>query len=1052
MPRLLRTATNESMLVEAERFVAQHAVCGEMLLIAHTRGAADDFIRTRCGDVAGVHRFTLPQLVAQLTKQAMAQRGLAPLNALGAEALAARAIHHLRQEGGLAYFAPVATCPGFPRALARTLRELRMEAVSLKEVARRGEPGYDIATLARTYEELLAEGRLCDSPAMLTLAIDVVKDSQHRLCGLPALLLDLPVTSALVTRFVESVAAQSPAALALLIDGDEESLRRLGSFECADLARVDNTALGALREHLFTTRVTAQPANDGSFDFFSAAGEGLECTEIARRIHRMAAEGTRVDQMAILLRAPVRYQPLLEEALHRAGVPAFFTHGSVRPDAAGRAFLALLACAVEGYPATRFAEYLSLGQAPAVEQSRAMAAGSTATFATEDDLLGSAEFAPEAIEDAPGVSPSTPPAWEQLIVDAAVVGGRERWQRRLRGLENELLLQREKLADDEAQSRQVERQLELLRNLQHLALPVIDRLDALPRSASWGDWINELTDLAQLTLQRPDSVTLALNELWAMGEVGPVSLDEVLLVLSDRLRFLRRPPQRARYGSVWIGAIDEARGQSFDVVFLPGLAEGVFPKKAFEDPLLLDEYREQIDAGLPLRDDRVAEERLRMRIAAAAAHAKLVVSYPRMDVTQNRSRVPSFYAMEAVRAAEGSLPELKSFERRAAAGGETRLGWPAPSDPQKSVDALEYDLSVLHNALTLPREQARGAGRYLMELNPHLTRSLRARFRRWEKKWTIDDGLLESTEEVRAVLAKQRLTERPWSASALQHFSACPYRFLLQGIHHLRPREESVPLEEMDPLTRGSLFHDAVFRLFQQAESVHDFGRIADDVFDAVAAEYEEKLAPAIPRVWKGEIEDLRADWKGWLRRIPWDAQGWQPVHSEFAFGLPVDGRDAHSTPQPARILNGVLLRGSIDWIERHEESGALRLTDHKTGKAPKQTPHHVGGGQILQPLLYAMAAESLLGADVKISRLYYCTQRGNYQTVQIPMREESRQDLQRVLSIIDESLARVFLPAAPAQGQCTWCDYRMVCGPREEERIRRKPQPAALVELRSLP
>ena len=33
------------------------------------------------------------------------------------------------------------------------------------------------------------------------------------------------------------------------------------------------------------------------------------------------------------------------------------------------------------------------------------------------------------------------------------------------------------------------------------------------------------------------------------------------------------------------------------------------------------------------------------------------------------------------------------------------------------------------------------------------------------------------------------------------------------------------------------------------------------------------------------------------------------------------------------------------------------------------------------------------------------------------------------------------FLPAAPREGACRYCDYRIVCGPREERRIARKPQ-----------
>src|SRR5262249_33615720 len=138
--------------------------------------------------------------------------------------------------------------------------------------------------------------------------------------------------------------------------------------------------------------------------------------------------------------------------------------------------------------------------------------------------------------------------------------------------------------------------------------------------------------------------------------------------------------------------------------------------------------------------------------------------------------------------------------------------------------------------------------------------------------------------------------------------------------------------------------------------------------------------APAIPRVWMSEIEDLRADLHGWLRRIPSDGKGWEVLHSEYAFGLKDDtGRDPASTAEPVRILDGVLLRGSVDWIDQSTSGDCLRITDHKTGKAPKQRVSHVGGGGTLQPLLYAAALQDRLGREVKSSRLYYCTQRGNF-------------------------------------------------------------------------
>ncbi len=108
---------------------------------------------------------------------------------------------------------------------------------------------------------------------------------------------------------------------------------------------------------------------DGSLEFFSAPGEGRECVEIARRILEHARLGVGFDEMAILVRTPQSYFGLLEHALKRAGIAAWFDRGTRRPHPAGRAFLALLACAAEHLSAARFAEYLSLSQVPDVGES-----------------------------------------------------------------------------------------------------------------------------------------------------------------------------------------------------------------------------------------------------------------------------------------------------------------------------------------------------------------------------------------------------------------------------------------------------------------------------------------------------------------------------------------------------------------------------------------------------------------------------------------------------------------------------------------------------------
>src|SRR5205085_5888155 len=225
------------------------------------------------------------------------------------------------------------------------------------------------------------------------------------------------------------------------------------------------------------------------------------------------------DSMAVLLRAPLVYRAHLEDALRRADVPAWFARGTTRPDPAGRAFLALLACASEDLSARRFAEYLSLAQVP--DPAR----GDEPWAPPAHDLMPVTIDAPEdeAIDDDADPDPDAavdqgtlraPWRWERLLVDAAVIGGRERWVRRLDGLAAEFEVQRAEIAiEDETRAAGIARVAADLAHLRGFALPLIARLDALPDEASWGEWLAHLRALASAALRRPASVLQVLAEL-----------------------------------------------------------------------------------------------------------------------------------------------------------------------------------------------------------------------------------------------------------------------------------------------------------------------------------------------------------------------------------------------------------------------------------------------------------------------------------------------------------------------------------------------------------
>ena len=1103
------TATRLSAAAE---WLNAYPADAEILIVSPTREAGDEFVRgaaLRVGARFGLTRFTLNHLAASLAATELARAGLVPASGLALTAVAARSIHLLHTAGALSYFEPVAEKPGFPVAVARTLEELRMNDADAKKIAKLQRGGADLAALAESIARELGEARIADRARVFEAAIGVVEHpaSGHPV-GLPLLLLDVQLSSSREAQLIAALAGRAPAVLATAARGDQRTIayferaldskavepeedspqiladqRRPTSRQSAKISGESAepvSSLTMLKRNLFEDSSSDPAKLDDTVKLTSWPGEARECVEIARSIQREAASGIAFDRMAVFLRSPVEYGSHLEEAFRRAAIPAYFARGTSRPDAAGRALLALLACKSEGLSARRFAEYLSLAQVPSPSNNASGDATDTHWTPPQHDLLPTPvelESAETQPEDGPlpvelegkSIIDGTvraPWRWERLLVESAVIGSEDRWERRIAGLEREFRLRRKELSDEEEnRAARLDQDIRDLTHLGGFALPLIKRLAALPERATWGEWLACLSELATSALREPEGVIETLTELAPMSPVGPVELFEVQQVLTPRLRDLPIAPPRRRYGHVFVGSTDAARAMTFNVVFVPGLAEKLFPRKVAEDPVLLDGERRLLEAAqLATQRDRVTAERLALRLALGAASSRVYLSYPRIDVQQSRPRVPSFYGLEALRAAEGELPGFEELGTRAESGSSGRLGWPAPSQASDAIDEAEFDLALLAPLLEADPETTSGTAHYLLDSNPHLARALRSRSRKWIRRWTAFDGLVDPDKPALEALAQHQLSTRSFSPTALQNFAACPYRFFLQTVHRLQPREEPAALEVIDPLTRGSLFHKVQYEVLTRLREAGELpithrnvDRAIDtvnEVLHQVAGKYEDDLWPAIPKVWEDGINAIAADLREWLRRHADAEDGWVPYKFELSFGLADRDReeeDPSSVPDPIPIIGeGELkLRGSIDLVERHS-SGKLRATDHKTGKARAKEGVVIGGGQHLQPVLYALACEKVLGAPVESGRLYYCTSDGNYEERVVMLDDFSRGYAGIMAATVSSALEEGFLPAAPAHDACVWCDYLAVCGPNEERRVRTKPQ-QRLVELKAL-
>src|SRR5579875_1678273 len=395
------------------------------------------------------------------------------------------------------------------------------------------------------------------------------------------------------------------------------------------------------------------------------------------------------------------------------------------------------------------------------------------------------------------------------------------------------------------------------------------------------------------------------------------------------------------------------------------------------------------------------------------------------------------------------------LRRTCAAGGRAmRPGWPAPERPEDAIDEAEFDLALLDRLGGGDAESTQGAAHYLLSANPHLARALRARARRWRRLWTRNDGMVDPEPAEQTVLAAHRTDARSYSATALQHYAACPYRFFLYAIQRLEPREEIEAIDAIDPLTRGALFHEVQYEILTAlraagalpvtAQTLPEAQAALETHLERVAAIYRERLWPAIERVWLDGIDSIRADLREWLRRMAEEAQLWRPERFELAFGLKDRAQaDPASVAAPIDLGIGLNLRGSIDLVERGP-NGELRITDYKTGRVRADRNLIIGGGRILQPALYAMAAERILGESVLAGRLYYCTATGGFEERVVALDERTREAAAQFAMVVSGAIAEGFLPAAPARGECEYCNYRRVCGPYEEARVNHKTDEAA--------
>jgi RecB family exonuclease len=489
---------------------------------------------------------------------------------------------------------------------------------------------------------------------------------------------------------------------------------------------------------------------------------------------------------------------------------------------------------------------------------------------------------------------------------------------------------------------------------------------------------------------------------------------------------------------VQVGPVSDGVGLDVDLVVVVGLAEGLYPQRQRDDPLLPDEVRALTDGALPTLGHRLDRQQRQLWAALAGARRK-VLCFPRGDLRRSSERVPSRWLMPTLRTLLGDdTVQATTWQAAAAAGvagitevpsSGTGLSTSAPVTPQH------------WRVLAALRDPA-GTDRRLGPADPVRARAVELRQARRSAAFTRFDGNLSHVDDLPDPTAAAAV-----SPTALETWTACPHAYLLQHVLRVSPVEEPEQLLRISALEKGSVLHAIYEDFVEEAigsgavpapdepwspEQVRRLREIAAQHLD----DAERRGVTGFPLLWAQDRAVLEADAMAFAaaddrRRAE---QGCAPVATELPFGT-----GAHPAVEldlgTGRVLR---LRGKADRVDRRAD-GSLVVLDYKTGKA-KYMPvlteaDPVAHGHKLQLPVYALAARQRLGtASTPVRTEYwFATRGGGFQRIGYDATDSVMAAARDVLAVIAAGIRGGLFPARPAKESGAYaCDYCALVGDAE--------------------
>lgn len=950
------------------------------------------FLAGKLQIAANIRFKTVTDLMHALAEPVVLEEGWSTLSEAAVDPLLENVLS--AEYGKLKYLKPVANSAGFRRALLKTRRDLILHEIAPADLNRvlfadreREYKLHDLALLYSAVNQALEKLKLHDSAMLQQLAYRAARTNINLRAPLNLYcVFELPpLTRSILGKVMSNL--DVTAFLPWVAD------RRAYEYNKDTYQWYMSSGFTESREENAAVQYT-------DIRFVSTPRESAAATEIIRDI--IDDESIKSGSAAVLLAGSGALSAVLETRCQMIGLhPYIYEAKTVGQTAAGRGLSALVELLDGELSRERVADYLA--SAPFIS--------SVASLTGE---------------------------WIRLAEESYVIAGLKDWEYRISRKIEQLEYHASKFAGQDEEEDSV---VDVRRRIENAnaCLAFMRELDAMIQraasAASWESGVAAVWEYYKESIELDEEFAGLTHQLEQASLLDAARVPCTAHGLREfLLSALETPGTRTgkfNAGTPIVAPREVALGATFPHVFLPGFNEGTVPHLQKQDPLLLDADRYQLNttlsASLPLAKDSLVRERFLLEMQLRSATESVTICYSQSDA-DGRPLLKSPYIAELCEI-QNSVPLtaeeldslLKTLPNRQTLSNPLRV-----SRSATPVSRSEYNRRKLFDALQDGNTHALSH----LAQDSEFQRIVNSEVSRFSARaYTNSDGLISNSTAL-AHLNTTFSRDIAISASTLEDYWKCPFRFLVTRLWEAYAPESVNKLSPLTEREKGTLLHNILQRYHGRKLNLPVTGEhYTWDELRSIALEEITSYARKFPMGSRFAAAKLRQQILLLLQSYYADLFNsdtvWLTRHVELSFGF-------GKPPMPAAVPctfpdeEQILFKGRIDRWDSDAAGREINIIDYKSGSPPKKNSRKME--RRLQREIYRLAAESAAPAANVSAQYYYIA--GALRDVASDA-ESRAEALSVAASLLSDLRTGIFAPD-PAEDDstaCKYCSVKLACG-----------------------